>query len=375
MRVLYITTMYPTPEYPQKGIFCHEQVKGLLQLGVNVDVAAIIPIYDREVKVKKWVYEGVNIHYVRFFKLPGARDFHRTGYALALSLKRRFSLSKYDLLHADAALPTGQAAKILSREYTIPYVVHGHGLDVYLNGSYQSSKNVGKIEKACREVYTDASAILGVSQKVLDRIEENKNNQYVVFNGVDTDKFIPIRHENKKVKYISVGNLIPLKGHDLTIRAFKKINDEYPDCSELEIVGRGPLENELKELSASLGVTVKFTGYIPYEEVATRMAMSDVFVLPSWYEALGCVYLEAMSCGLPTIGCWENGIDEIVHDGEDGYLVHNKSEDELLEAMRGLLDSRRRTEMGSDARKSVVQGYSWICSAQKVYDIYEETIK
>ena len=52
MKVLYITTMYPTPVYPQKGIFCHEQVKALKKLGIDVDVVVPTPFYDPEIKVQ-----------------------------------------------------------------------------------------------------------------------------------------------------------------------------------------------------------------------------------------------------------------------------------------------------------------------------------
>ncbi len=373
MKVLYITTMYPTPTYPQKGIFCHEQVKALLKLGVDVDVAAIIPVYDREVKQSSWDYEGVHIRYVRFFKLPGARDFHRVGYVLFFSLSVAFNLKDYDVYHADAALPAGQAAMIASGKYGIPYIVHGHGLDVYLADSYKGQKNVGRIIAESRKVYKNASGIAGVSQKVLDRIEENKENQHVVYNGVDTAKFSPINHQNERVRFISIGNLIQLKGHDLTIRAFKRLSDRYPGKAELEIIGRGPLDEELKALAASLGITVQFTGYIPYDQVAEHLAKADVFVLPSWFEALGCVYLEAMACGLPVIGCWENGIDEVIHNGEDGFLVHNKNEDELLAVMERLMEENLRKKVGAKARSTVDEKYTWMDSAKAALSVYEGT--
>ncbi len=372
MKVLYITTMYPTPTCPQKGIFCHEQVKALLKLGVDVDVAAIIPIYDREVRQSSWDYEGVHIRYVRFFKLPGARDFHRAGYALFFSLFRAFHLKDYDVYHADAALPAGQAAMIASGKYRIPYIVHGHGLDVYLADSYKDQKNVGKIVAESRRVYQNASGIVGVSQKVLDRIEENKENQHVDYNGVDTTKFSPVNHQNERVRFISIGNLIQLKGHDLTIRAFKRLSDQYPGKAELEIIGRGPLEEELKALAASLDIDVQFTGYIPYDQVAEHLAKADIFVLPSWFEALGCVYLEAMACGLPVIGCWENGIDEVIHDGEDGFLVHNKNEDELLAVMERLMHKDIREQIGQQARNRVIDSFTWYNSALGCKNIYKK---
>lgn len=373
MKVLYITGMYPNPTYPQKGIFCHEQVKALKKLGVEVDVVVPITVYEKEVKQKTWTYEGVGIRYVRFFKLPGTGDFHRTGKNLFFSLDRAVDLRKYDLYHADAPLPAGQAAIIASQKYGKPFVVHGHGLDVFLGESYKESKNCKKIIDASVEVYEKADAVCGVSQKVLDKIEKRVklgDRGHVVYNGVDTDRFRPVPHINKKIKLISVGNLIALKGHDLTIKAVQELHErEYP--VELEIVGRGPLENELKERASGCSY-ISFLGYVPYEEVNQRIANADIFVLPSWYEALGCVYLEAMACGIPPIGCLDNGIDEVIRNGVDGVLVQNKNVVELVRALTVLMDERERYSIGSAARKTVVKKYTWSHSASKLVEVYKE---
>ena len=131
MKVLYLTGMYPTPAYPQKGIFCHEQVKALKNLGIEVTVVVPLTFYDREVKVKEWDYEGVHIRYVRFFKLPRAYDFHRTGKALFRRLDKALDLKAFDIYHADSPLPTGSAVAYASKKYGVPFIVHGHGLDVF----------------------------------------------------------------------------------------------------------------------------------------------------------------------------------------------------------------------------------------------------
>lgn len=375
MKVLYITGMYPTPSFPQKGIFCHEQVKALKQLGVDVEVAVPVPFYNREPDCKTWDYEGVPIRYVRFFKLPGAWDFQRTGKNLFPVLDQAFDLNKYDLYHADAALPTGQAAMIAGKKYGKPFIVHGHGLDVFLEESYAGSPNVGKIVEQSKHVFQKAAAVCGVSQKVLDRVAEKVNlsgHGHVVYNGVDTEKFFPVSHESDgTVHLISVGNLIPLKGHDLTLRALKSLLDR--GCqADLKIVGGGALDHELRTLAVNLGIRdlVEFTGYIPYDEVRKLMQASDVFVLPSWYEALGCVYLEAMACGLPVIGCYGNGIDEVIEDGVTGCLIDNQNPEQLVKKLELLMDGKTRAEMGIQARKAMVNGFTWRHAAEKLASVY-----
>ncbi len=380
MRVLFLAGMYPTPAYPQKGIFCHEQVKALKQLNIEVDVVVPVTFYDREVNCKEWTLDGVKIRYVKFFKLPRAYGFHRTGKNLYRALNRKIDFKRYDVIHADAALPTGYAAMLASKKHGVPYAVHGHGLDVFLGESYADYKNKDKIVNACKDAFENADAVMGVSQKVLDKISrlvDISNKGYVAYNGVDVKEFLPKEHDNDKVRFITVGNLIWLKGHDYTIRAIKFLVDKGNTNLHLDIVGRGDKEEELKNLTNELGLNdlVTFHGYIPYDKVRDMMQVSDVFVLPSYYEALGCVYLEAMACGLPVIGCYDNGIDEVYKNGEQGFLIENQNQEQLNCAMEKLLDKVLAKKMGKSARDLVENGFTWVNSSLSVLNVYQTMIK
>ncbi|MFR4458824.1 glycosyltransferase [Mediterraneibacter gnavus] len=378
MKVLYISGMYPTPDYPQKGIFCHEQVKALKQIGVDVDVVVPMTVYDKEYETKKWKYEDVEIQYVRFLKLPGGRGYEHIGKLLYYSLLLSgIKFQEYDIIHADAPLPAGDAALKLSKKYKIPFVVHGHGLDVFFDESYKDAPNCKKISKVCKQVYEQANAIAGVSQKVLNCIQERVDiydKSYVVYNGVDTTKFYPMSEKISEKYILTVGNLIALKGHDDTIKAFAKLVNSGVTDVRLKIAGRGPLEMELKDLVERLGISnyVDFLGYVPYEKIAELMRNASLFCLPSWYEALGCVYLEAMASGIPTIGCYGNGIDEVITDGLDGFLVDNKNVQQIFEKMKMIFQGKAYENVGVKARKTVEDNYKWIDSAKNLLRLYGE---
>ncbi len=380
MKVLFLAGMYPRPAYPQKGIFCHEQVRALKQIGVEVDVVVPVVFYDRETTCKEWTFEGVNVRYVRFFKLPRAYGFQNTGKYLYKALKRKIDFTKYDVIHADAALPTGYAAMLASEKFKVPYVIHGHGLDVFLGESYQGYRNKNKIIAVCQMVYEKAAAVIGVSNKVLQKIAVRVPMQekgFIAFNGVDTDRFFPIERENLITRFVSVGNLIPLKGHDYTIRAIKALVDKGYTNLHLDIVGNGYLDEELKRLVCQLQLEeyITFYGYIPYDGVRDIMQQSDAFVLPSYYEALGCVYLEAMACGLPVVGCYDNGIDEVYEDGKQGFLIENKNQEQLIAVMERLLNKDVCRKMGQMARGQMLEGFTWIHSAKSVLSVYERIKK
>ena len=227
MKVLYISGMYPTPDYPQKGIFCHEQVKALKQIGVDVDVVVPMTIYDKEYKKRTWNYEGVEIQYIRFFKFPGVKRYEQIGRSLYVSLLLSgINFRKYDIIHADAPLPAGDAALRLSNKYGIPFIVHGHGLDVFFDESYKDAPNCQRIVEVCKKVYKQAEAVIGVSQKVLDCIQKRidiREKGKVVYNGVDIDKFYPTDKKSEEKYILATGNLIALKGHDDTIKAFAEL--------------------------------------------------------------------------------------------------------------------------------------------------------
>lgn len=376
MKILYVSGMYPTPKFPQKGIFSHEQVKALRKRGVDIDVVVPYTFYDKEIKDEYWQYEGVTIRYIKYFKIPGTADFHRSGKALFCSLDRKLDLKSYDIYHADAALPVGQAVMYAAKKYNKKYIVHGHGLDVFLDVSYKDKKNCDKIVEESKKVYTNADAFIGVSQKVVDNVTQRLDmgdRTYVAYNGVDVENFYPEAHKNDRIKIISVGNLIPLKGHDYTLRALKVLNEKYPNRFSMKLLGRGYLEQELKALAVELGIDgiVEFEGYIPYSELANEVRKGDIFVLPSYYEALGCVYLEAMASGLPAIGCKDNGIDEIIEDGVDGFLIDVKNVDQIVYSVEKLMDEDVRSNMAKKAREKVEIGYTWDVSAKCVADIYE----
>lgn len=171
---------------------------------------------------------------------------------------------------------------------------------------------------------------------------------------------------------LSVSNLLPWKGIDLNLRALASVRAVSPTLDwEYRIVGDGPELNRLVSLTDMLGLTdrVRFLGRLSYEESMNEMAGCDVFSMPSWAEAFGIVYLEAMARGRPVIGCRDNGPADFITDGHDGFLVPPHDVNALADRLGLLLlDPAQATEMGKNALDTA-QAHSWDANARRFLEL------
>jgi glycosyltransferase involved in cell wall biosynthesis len=153
----------------------------------------------------------------------------------------------------------------------------------------------------------------------------------------------------------TVGNLSPVKGTDVLVRALPRAASRFPDM-RCVIVGADDrnLQADLLSLAKSLGVreNVVFAG--PLQDPRPAVFLMDVFVLPSRLEGYGLVLLEAMSYGKPVVASGIGGITDIVNDGTTGVLVPSGDPEALGKAVTDLLgDRERRERMGAAASLDV----------------------
>jgi glycosyltransferase involved in cell wall biosynthesis len=282
----------------------------------------------------------------------------------------------FDVIHSHGALPCGYAAARLGRKLNIPFVVTAHGIDVF---STRQAKGVAGrwCKDASRMVYESAAKVVCVSKRVQREVIEGSPEAQtsVVYNGVDPVRFCPQSCAETNT-VLSVGNLIPTKGHEALIRALAGVASTIPEIS-CEVIGDGPELQRLQESAARLGIAgrVRFGGRKSRTEVAEAMQRCRLFVLPSNYEALGCVYLEAMACGKVAVGCRGQGTEEIIQHGRNGWLIEPNNVDELVSALKALfIDDRLRRSIGEAARDSVLERYTIDRQSQLLSEVYRECV-
>jgi teichuronic acid biosynthesis glycosyltransferase TuaC len=378
LHVLTLTPFYPTDQDDAVGCFVSESLAWLAKAGVQNTVFAVQPVYRGAVRASA---SAIPAHWLRYLSFPGGFGLPSAGaflFARVVSQVRKVHASRHiDVIHAHGPLPCGHAAMLLSAELGIPYVVSVHGLDAF--STVQVSGRAGEWSRRISErVYRSSRRAICVSERVREAVLEGSGGSCrtsVVYNGVDSDVFTPSSDTTSATPVVlSVGNLIPTKGHAVLIRAAAALAAELP-VLRWEIIGDGPECARLQGLCAQLHVAekVRFLGRQSRKQVADAMQRCTLFALPSRYEGLGCVYLEAMSAGKPAIGCRRQGIAEVIQHGSNGFLVGPDNDRELALAIAMLLkDETRRRNISVAARDTILDRFTLAHQVESLLRIYRE---
>lgn len=173
---------------------------------------------------------------------------------------------------------------------------------------------------------------------------------------------------------VSIGRLVAYKQHDLLLRAFTPIAAEH-SSARLVIVGGGPADQRLKNLADELGIggMVVFTGRSG--NAHNYLRDSDLFVFPSSSEGFGAVILEAWHHSLPVIAFDVPAPNEVITDGEDGFLVTPFDVGQLTNRMQQLIHAPElRRTMGQQGLKTLRTHYSIDRMTDATLKLYEEVV-
>jgi glycosyltransferase involved in cell wall biosynthesis len=186
-------------------------------------------------------------------------------------------------------------------------------------------------------------------------------------NGVS---LVPITRPGSDFDLVTVCRLISLKNIDKIIRASAQTN------VSVAVVGSGPEEYKLRELAISIGAKVTFFGKLEKTEVNKILLRSKVYLNLSDHEGLSFSLLEAMSYGLPSIVSNIQGNTNVITDRRDGIVVDIKNENQLINAIKALMDSEStRLEYGLAARSKIESDYLEEIQIGKVIDLLTIGIK
>jgi glycosyltransferase involved in cell wall biosynthesis len=314
---------------------------------------------------------GITVRHPRFVSIPRIGMALQPASVASASMRATRDLQKQgwscDVIDAHYLYPDGVAAAVLAERLQRPFVVTARGSDVNLIAQMPGPRR--RILAASAR----AGRVITVSQalkRALMDIGVPESAIEVLGNGVDTDLFRPVARDSTRKRLgvdqvpliVSVGNLVPEKGHDLVLRAAHRLQDA---C--VAVVGRGSEEGRLHALVGALGMQrrVRFIDNLPQAELASIYSAADVLALGSVREGWPNVLLEAMACGTPVVAAAVGGVPEIVADAVAGEVVAERNEADFAAALQRLL--MRRIER-SAVRARAAQ-FSWAPIARRYYEI------
>lgn len=202
-----------------------------------------------------------------------------------------------------------------------------------------------------------------VNGKDLKDFSEPRNDRLRNRLGLDVDDIV----------FICVARLIPVKRHDLLIKAFSLLRSGR--AVRLLIVGDGPCEAEVKELIGDYKLQARVTIVGFRDDIAELLKVSDCFVLCSDSEGLSYSIIESMAAGLPAVVTDVGGNRELVKHGKSGYLVAKGDPRRLAASMQELVeDQNRRQELGENARSIAREVFSIDHTVSAYVQLYREVV-
>ena len=302
---------------------------------------------------------------------------------------------KYDIIDAHdwLGIPGGMISK---KELDIPLMFHVHSTEV--------GRSVGRGSHTIKDIEFEggqiADCVITVSYAMKDELEKlgfPPDKIRVCWNGVDPNKYDPKKVSNEERLELRrnygindnenmiffVGRLVTVKGVHNLVKAMPDVLKDFPE-TRLVILGIGDLEWDCKNMAKDFGISDKIifrTEFISEPERIKHYASSDCVVLPSIYEPFGIVCTESMSMAKPTVvgATGTNGFrEQIIPSGEEqsGFHVNPHNPKDISWGIKQVLQDKKRAEwMGENARKRVLETFSWDSVAKRTLDIYKEFLK
>ena len=252
------------------------------------------------------------------------------------------NLNNESIVHGHINYPCLNFLDFFSKQFKCKTILQHHGLDIlqtqtgiripYLK-RIQNNIILKRFNRLSLNVTTHIAVSSVVKAELIKILPALKKNIYVCVNGVDATKFyVDSSKKSTKSNYVigCVANFWELKDHITLLKAVKILNDEGVKNIHLKLVGNGETFKQCFEYAKNNNIDCEFVDEIKHSELRTYYNQLDLFVLPSKYEAFGCVYLEALACGVPFIGVKNQGIEDVVPDGlKDFQLVEKNSPADL----------------------------------------------
>lgn len=400
MRIACVVEIFPT----LSETFILNQIVGLLERGHEVDIvskragdtAALHPDVWRYGLLERTRYidppsnklvralEGVSLVASNLYRHPkpllSALNVFAYG-RRSLSLELLYSavpfLQGYDIIHCQYGPNGNLGATLRGLGIRGKLVTTFHGYDVRFGFERGA--------ECYRRLFQEGDCFIAISRYNFESLVRlGADREKIVYHpvGIDLGQF-PYRGSGRAgddgvVRLITVARLVEEKGLEYGIRAVHRLVRRHPGLAvRYDIVGAGSLHDELAGLVHTLGLgsVVHLLGPQSQPQVLRSLQASDIFLLPSVAEALPVVLMECQAVGLPVVATATGSTDEVVLEGESGFLVPPKDVDALADRLEYFAEHPvRLTQMGMAGRKHVEENFDINKLNDRLVEIYQHLL-
>ena len=360
---LVITPFFPSPD-DWHGPYVLDQVKALLRLSdYRVVVMKPVPFW---VKPVDYEIDGVMVYRFKDYSLPSNlwpnRLCDRLSVNSMMCKLRSLGIKLQDIAVCHGHVTHfGMYAMAMKRKNPgCLAVVQHHGFDVMSITDGRLSEKKWHERQCIRYGTRICNAVdlnIGVSGKTLGYVRQYPsvmmNRDYILYNGVDTSKFYPAPEKHEGFVIGCIANFWLLKDQMTLIRATEQLVKDGMNDINVRFVGSGRTLADCQEyvISHSLTQYVSFEQEVMHDALLQFYNSLDLFVLPSYWEAFGCVYTEAYACGVPFVGVKGQGISEIIPENEqDKWLIEKGDDKHLAEIIAKYRENRSEQRLSQPWR-------------------------
>jgi glycosyltransferase involved in cell wall biosynthesis len=268
--------------------------------------------------------------------------------------------------------PLGLWGKVLKR---IPYIISLRGGDV--PGVEKRVIWLHRLLKPIRQLILKHSQTIVANSFSLKKIAQQTDPFpiSIIPNGVDSNFFYPISHQNPIFQFLFVGRFQSQKNLFFLLNQLSLLKNKQNIPFQCGLVGDGHLKAALQKyaLELNLASTLVWHGWQLKEQLRHLYQQSDCLLNLSLYEGMSNVILEAMACGLPIIASQVIGNDAVVQHGKTGYLVDLENQDDCQKALQSLLtDQEKAQQFGQAGRNWVETDFSWAKVANEYVQLFRK---
>lgn len=292
-------------------------------------------------------------------------------------LKKRIGTEKVKVFQFSEFPWTQNTENYIYQDLSIEYILYmkkNYPQDYLYSGF--NNIDIAELQKRAecqKEFYQQCAGIFTMGKWLADFLVNDckisKTKVHVVGAGMNVSGENIDYSSKEGNKILFVGKDFKRKGGEIVIQAFRVLREQYMNNAELYIVG--PMDNPLHNDEA--GIT--YVGNVGKTEVAKYYNMCDVFCMPSYFEAYGIVFCEALAYGLPCIARNKYAMAEIIKDGEEGYLIENDDVQILAKKMHDLLTNEVIKKTVQERCEEYIQKYSWENIVEQMDSVMTNRVK